>query len=165
MTDGDGGVYCPACADTLPKPAPPSLRVAAHLIDAATYWVPVALGLLFQTWLSKDIASLGEMPYETALSVTLIALLPAAAMQLTLVVQNGQSLGKRLMGLRVVMLDNTPVPLMRLLLLRNLIPLGLGLIPWVAILFRIANVAALYSEGNRAIHDRMAGTKVMRVIL
>ncbi len=162
MTDGDGGVYCPACAAMLPKPAAPSLRVAAHLIDAATYLVPLLIGVLIAWKLDDDAYTLGEVPYETVLSVMVATWLPAAAMQLTLVVQNGRSLGKRLIGLRVVMLDNSPVPLMRLLLLRNLIPLVLGVIPWVAILFRIADVAALYSEGNRAIHDRIAGTKVMR---
>lgn len=157
MTDGDGGVYCPACAAMLPQPAPPSLRVAAHVIDVGIF-VPF-LG-------ASALASLrtcgGGFDYEMFAIASPIAVAPLLAFQLFSVIKHGQSWGKRALGLQVLMLDNSAVPLWRLLLLRNFIPLVLGVIPWVAILFRIADVAALYSEGNRAVHDRIAGTKVMR---
>lgn len=146
-----------------PAGAKPSTRVAAHLIDSGTFLFAVLLVLGAFVLLSLGIESIGRMPYETGMALAMLGMVPVSVIQLMLVHQNGQSIGKRVMNLRVVMLNGERVGVWRVLFLRNLAPLLLGSIPFIGFVFRIANVAALFSDGNRAIHDRFAGTKVIRV--
>lgn len=162
LCDLDGRLYCPACLAAQPTGATPGSRVAAHLIDSTVFVLPV-LSLLVAVIVASDhIPTVRIFDYWIlAISVPLtLALL--TAVQLFFVHENGQSIGKRVMRLRVVMSNGEPANVWRVLFLRNLAPLLIGFIPMIGLIFRIANVAALYSEGNRAIHDRFANTKVVR---
>lgn len=162
LSDRDGGLYCPSCVSSLPRLATPGSRVAAHLIDIAL----VGLGSLLGSALLLAILAEGGVsaaPYEWAISGFAAFAVPIGGVQLALVHQNGQSVGKRIMKVRVVTLDGQLPGVWRVLILRNVAPWVLGVVPLIGVIFRIANIAALFSDGNRALHDRFAGTKVMKV--
>lgn len=168
LCDHDGHLYCPDCLAVQPAGAKPSARVLAHLIDVTIFVVPT--GLLFAAAAIAFGFVVGARqfpvtPFPTWMMLVVVSLSVAliSVVQLMLVSHNGQSIGKRVMNLRVVMLNGERVGVWRVLLLRNLAPLLLGSIPFVGFVFRIANVAALFSDGNRTIHDRFAGTKVIAV--
>jgi uncharacterized RDD family membrane protein YckC len=68
---------------------------------------------------------------------------------------SGQTMGKMAFGLRVVSSDGRPVStgqaiVRAVLLLVSAVPAGLGLVP------------ALFDRGRRGVHDRLAGTRVVR---
>jgi uncharacterized RDD family membrane protein YckC len=72
---------------------------------------------------------------------------------------SGQSVGKKLLGLRVVRADGSPVGLLRLILLRNVANSLLGLIPF----YGLVDALMIFGERRQCIHDRLADTLVVKV--
>jgi len=163
LRDHDRHLYCPDCLPPQPMGPKPSTRVVAHLID----WAAVLLASWLASPMLLDYSGVAEafvgVPIVTMAVLAMSGIVPVGMIQLALVHENGQSIGKRLMKLRVVMLNGEPVDVWRVLFLRNAAPFVLGLVPFIGIVFRIANVAALFNSDNRALHDRIAGTKVIYV--
>lgn len=137
-----------------PSPAPadlgmeaPSLwrRAAALTLDLILLWLPVffATTILFGSFELSGLAALAG----TAAPLTLYF---AASMLL----MDGQTPGKKLAALRVVNLDGSPLS-PRTAFIRSLswclsaAPCGIGFIP------------ALYGPEAKALHDRIAGTRVV----
>ena len=137
-------------------PLPPASgpeRVKAGLIDA---------GLL----LLVDVVVIYFALKVCRLSASDVALLPRVPLAAFLLLQNGgylvaftatgQTLGKMVTGLRVVAADHDSLPgvgratVRSLLSLLLALPAGLGLLP------------ALLSIDGRGLHDRLAGTRVVR---
>lgn len=113
---------------------------------------------------------------ETARLVPALALFAALQLallgiQVFLLTSRGQSLGKILLGLRVVRADDGEKPgFMRAWLLREL-PSGaiqglLQLLPVVGLFLRFAfvttNYLMIFREDRRCLHDFIAGTRVVR---
>jgi uncharacterized RDD family membrane protein YckC len=62
---------------------------------------------------------------------------------------NGQSIGKRLLGIRVVRMDGSPVSLARIVFLRNLVPelIGAG-----CSLFGLVDACFIFADNQRCLH-------------
>ena len=80
--------------------------------------------------------------------------------QLYLVSQSGQSLGKRMMGIKVVRADGSPASLGRILFLRNVIPVFAG---FSCGFFHLADALFIFNEDRCCLHDKMADTIVVKV--
>ncbi len=77
---------------------------------------------------------------------------------LVLLAQEGQSLGKRWMGLRVVGADGTHPGVVPMVVVRTLVPLAAGSCSG---LFVALDALFIFGADRRCLHDRMAGTKVI----
>ena len=77
---------------------------------------------------------------------------------ITYVSRNGQSIGKKLLGIKVVRSDGSPVSLGRLFWLRNVVNGLFSLIP----LYGFADAISIFGESRQCLHDRIAGTIVLR---
>ena len=77
---------------------------------------------------------------------------------------SGQTIGKRLMGLRVCYPDGTRAPLRYLLLRRYLPLLVLLLIPYLGPLLLLAALAPVAGPNQLGLHDRISNTRVLRAI-
>lgn len=96
----------------------------------------------------------------TALLVS-IAMIVLNAYLLT---QRGQTLGKIPLGLVVSRVDGTLPGFVRGFLLRELLPMVLGAIPVVGVLFGLVDGAMLLWTGRRrSLHDEIADTLVLDV--
>jgi uncharacterized RDD family membrane protein YckC len=73
-------------------------------------------------------------------------------------VTRGQSPGKRILGIRIVKLDGSPVTFGTVVILRWLVPGLLGIIP----LFSLVDILFIFRDDRRCIHDLIATTKVVR---
>ncbi|MES9961600.1 MAG: RDD family protein [Sedimenticola sp.] len=74
---------------------------------------------------------------------------------------SGQTLGKRVMKLKIVADSGAKAAFSRLLFLRYLPFLALLLIPYAGALILIALVISIFREDRRGIHDRLSGTRVV----
>ena len=75
-----------------------------------------------------------------------------------------QSLGKMLMGLRIVTLrDGTPGGPLRAFLLRGLLTWVIECVPVVGKLYWLVDSFSIFREDQRCLHDLIAGTKVVRL--
>jgi len=75
--------------------------------------------------------------------------------------QSGQTIGKRIMGIAIVRLDNQKPVFTQLIMQRYMTQWLAGLVPVIGILLRLADVLAIYRDDKRCVHDIVAGTKVI----
>lgn len=88
------------------------------------------------------------------------AFLAIHLLNLVLLAQEGQSLGKRWMGIRVVGTDGAPPDVASIVLVRTLLPLAAGT---CSSLFTALDALPIFGADRRCIHDRMADTRVIEV--
>jgi len=76
----------------------------------------------------------------------------------------GQTIAKRMLGLRIVRVADGGNPgFVSAFLLRRLVPSMIGGIPVVGIIFTLTDILFIFRADRRCVHDLMAGTRVVRV--
>jgi uncharacterized RDD family membrane protein YckC/phage FluMu protein Com len=76
-----------------------------------------------------------------------------------LVVRSGQTLAKKMLGMRIVRLDDSLPGFVNGVILRSWVPAFIGL--FFGGLFYMANALAVFGQERRCIHDLLAGTRVV----
>jgi uncharacterized RDD family membrane protein YckC len=153
----DGAALCRRCLEKIPVLADRDSRFLALILDILAYAIPGCLAALM--------AAVGGMGTLLPMVIGAVGVLGVAGYQLYLCASTGQSIGKRRMGIRVVLEDGEPASLFHILLLRNLIPglmgylLGL-LVPGILLL---VDALFILRADRRCLHDLIAGTKVVKV--
>jgi len=105
---------------------------------------------------------LGAMEGVVSLSLPYLAVL--AIVQGILIARRSQSIGKVLLGLRIIRVgDLQPAGFMRGYLLRGAVPWFIEQIPLLGGLFWMVDVSFIFSAERRCLHDLIAGTKVVKV--
>jgi uncharacterized RDD family membrane protein YckC len=149
----DGQDYCQSCVSTAFVLASRGSRFVANLVDNLVVFAPflggIVLGIL-----------VGEDALVALVGLGLLGMLAMAGYQLYLASQSGQTLGKRMMDIRVVRTDGSPVDLARILFLRNLVPFVVNA---VCNLFNLIDALFILAEDRRCLHDHIADTKVVAV--
>ncbi|TXH68568.1 MAG: RDD family protein [Lysobacteraceae bacterium] len=145
-------------------------RLLAWLVDAGLFglcWIPLLASPWFSAWFSTARASAVGAGIAThtllipfLLSVSAIVALFGA--NLWRLHSEGQTLGKWWLGLRIVRCDGRHCDLGRSLGLRMLLPAAIALVPFLGLLFVIADFAVLFDEDQRCLHDLFADTRVVR---
>jgi uncharacterized RDD family membrane protein YckC len=74
----------------------------------------------------------------------------------------GQTIGKRIMKVRIVRNDATRAGLARIFFLRMMVPGIIGAIPIVGHLFSLVNICFIFRDDRRCIHDLIADTVVVK---
>ncbi|HZE87902.1 MAG TPA: RDD family protein, partial [Verrucomicrobiae bacterium] len=74
---------------------------------------------------------------------------------------SGQTVGKRVVGTRIVMADGSRASLGRIVALRMMVPGFIGWIPIAGPLFGIVDTLFIYRADRRCVHDHIAGTVVI----
>jgi len=131
-------------------------RLAAALIDglAAVVILLPALAAIFFVGESSTLSTPGVL--LAALSG--IAFLGFAVYQISMLVREGQTLGKKAMNIRIVNYSDGQIPSGgKLLVMRYFVNSLLGNIPFYTFL----DVLLIFGNERRCIHDYLAGTKVV----
>lgn len=128
-------------------------RLAAVLIDSV---------LLFPVGL----VALGAEPTLESAGIILAAIaalwiIAVVVVQLYMLNKSGQTIGKRLLKVRIVRKDGSRASLGRLFGLRYLVPALLGVIPLIGSVFGLADALAIFGKDRRCLHDLMADTVVI----
>jgi uncharacterized RDD family membrane protein YckC len=92
----------------------------------------------------------------------LLGALVVLAIDLTLLARNGQTIGKKLLGIKVVRVDGSPVSLFRVFFVRYVCNTFLTLIPLVGSLYSLVDCLMIFGESRRTVHDRIADTIVIK---
>lgn len=147
-----------------------TLRLAGAIVDSCASAVFVVPFLLFTG--ERTAAISGELSFGT---ISLVGFASFTAMHGYLLATGGQTIGKWLVGTRIVRADNDEVPtLARTLSLRygtlaigplaTLAVLVLnGVILYVFVVFGLIDIAHIFRRDRRCLHDLIAGTKVVAV--
>jgi uncharacterized RDD family membrane protein YckC len=115
-----------------------------------------------------DVESLDTMSVLRAMvggpgtTITVLALIAWCVITAWLVATNGQSIGKRLVGIKVVRTDGSRASFARIFLLRNVVNGLPNLLPYVGWLYQLIDPLLIYQESRQCLHDKIADTIVVR---
>lgn len=140
-------------------------RLGASLLDGLITGIPI-MGLVWATWAAFGFGFLNPPRGSTGFLISLIALVISVAVSLAvngyLLATYGQSVGKRICGIRIVRQDGTLPTLWDSFAKRQVVVLIIGQIPFVGGLFGLIDVLFIFKEDRRCLHDRIAGTMVVK---
>jgi uncharacterized RDD family membrane protein YckC len=103
---------------------------------------PAAMGVLFLVGFGLGMIGLGVWCWLTYKYVA----------------ENGQTIAKRWLQIKVVRSDGSPVGMGRIFWLRNVVNALLGIVP----LYGIIDLLFIFGEGQQCLHDKIADTIVVK---
>lgn len=140
-------------------------RLAAALVDGAL--VMAVLGVML--WLEykflaggRDWPPKGSELLLVQVANSMIAFASYILMNGVLLQRYGQTIGKRLLDIRIVRVDGSQATLIDLLLRRYLLLLLIKFIPYVGIAVATIDPLLIFGSERRCLHDYLAGTIVVR---
>lgn len=83
--------------------------------------------------------------------------------QVAMLTTRGQHVGKWVLGLVIVRADGSQAGFVHGFLLRDGVTMLIGLIPLVGGPYKLANDLFIFSADQRCLHDRIAGTRVIKL--
>ncbi len=125
-------------------------------------------GLMSMTEGGIDLESLGTNEVVRALvggpgtTVSAVALLCWCVITAWLVANNGQSIGKRMLGIKVVRTDGSRASFARIFLLRNVVNGLPCLLPSLGVLYQLIDPLFIFQQSRKCLHDMIADTIVVR---
>ena len=139
-------------------------RLGAALLEGLIF--AIAFSPAFIVVADKDPASGQTLEAEANPLFPIIGLLLVlglAIYQLVLLATRGQSIGKRIVGVRIVTHPDGANPGgVKTILLRGMVPGIIGAIPILGLIFSLVNICFIFREDRRCIHDLIAGTQVVK---
>jgi uncharacterized RDD family membrane protein YckC len=158
-----GNVTVPPAIPASPRAIDPNLagrgsRLGAVLLDTVAMCLCMLPGWIVMMAGGDD----NEATQVTGGILVGVGFLALAALQTYLLTTRGQSLGKRIVGVRIVnFLDDSNPGFVKACLLRAVLPAVLSCVPIVGSVFSIIDVCFIFQQDRRCLHDLIAGTKVV----
>jgi uncharacterized RDD family membrane protein YckC len=106
--------------------------------------------------------ALGKLLTGPAGIMAIIGFLIVAGLNFYFVAKNGQNIGKKLLGIKVVRTDGSRASLGRIFWLRNVVNALPSFIPFVGGLYGLVDILFIFGEQRRCIHDYIADTIVVK---
>ena len=135
-------------------------RFAAAFVDGII-GMAVGFGILYLFGVWDYIARRQAPPLGLMLATSVLGFAGFLLLHGYLLKTNGQTIGKKLLGIRIVDLNGN-LPDFWTLILRRYLPLTLvGHVPWIGQYLPLVDVLFIFREDRRCVHDLIAGTKVV----
>lgn len=139
-------------------------RLAAAVVDVFIFFplvllIAQPLGLIN----ISDPANMQGFNLEQSIKLFIIGQVLFLLVQGYLLHTQGQTIGKKLLKIRIVSLDDELLGIGQLYFVRYLTFSLIAQIPLVGALIGIVNVLFIFGQDRRCLHDRLAGTKVIEV--
>lgn len=136
-------------------------RLAAALIDALVSLV-LLVPLMVSMGLFEGFPNVAPISKSTEAGLGILGFLIFLALHGRLLETSGQTIGKRLVGIRMVQLDGRPATFTQLVG-RRYLPLAIIAHLPLGGFLSLVDAVSVFAGDRRCIHDRIAGTKVVRV--
>ena len=151
----------PGDARLAPSPAGRGARLAATAIDGLLQ-AALLCGLYFAMSDDPTTDAQTDSLFELSGLLMLIALAVFGITQSTLLAKRGQTIGKKLLGLRILRSNGERAGLGRLLGLRYGVGLLIELVPVIGMIYALVDLLLIFREPRRCVHDYIADTIVVR---
>lgn len=140
------------------EPADRGTRLAAAFLDGIILGVMVYLPMFVLAFAADSPGEGGETLGMIGLGLTLVGLVAWAGLNIKYVRENGQSIAKKLLTIKVVRSDGSPATLGRIFWMRNVLNGLISIIP----LYGLIDVLFIFGEDRRCLHDKIADTIVVK---
>ncbi len=143
-----------------------AVRLGAFFVDGIVAFVMIYLPALI-VLVATGAADAAFDPSATTINVNVVGVAGLLCLcgfiawiwiTVLLVARNGQTIGKRLLDIKVVRSDGSPASLGRIFWLRNFVNGLLGVIP----LYGLVDLLLIFGVRQQCIHDLLADTIVVR---
>lgn len=135
-------------------------RLLAALVDAGVSMVIAIPALIGVFRFNPATRSIGELGGSLVL-LSVVGYIALFIYTLMLLSREGQTIGKRTIGIRIVRTDGERASLGRLFWLRYFVPGLIGAVPYLGWIFSLANILWIFGEQRRCLHDHIADTMVV----
>jgi len=141
-------------------------RLGAAIVDGLVLVVMVYVPLIVSIKMSgHPLLVNAKFNYAAILNsmllLPLIGLIAFAWLNILFVSRNGQSIAKKLMGIKVVRSDGSKASLGRIFWLRNVVNIVIGIIPLLGSLYGLVDALLIFSAPRQCVHDKIADTIVV----
>ena len=142
-------------------------RLLAILIDSMVIGVPAMFLAIALPAYQAYVERAGGQPAISngaligAMAVFGIFVIGYVAYQFYWIWKNGQTLGKKIMKIKIVRVDGSRASFPRIFFLRAMLPGVFGVIPVLGILFSLTDALFIFGEPQRCVHDYLADTIVV----
>ncbi len=140
------------------------LRLGAALLDSIIGGLLIAPGMVML--ITAGVFATPNAPNPALLLAGFVTISAAVVLllgiQIYLLVTRGQTMGKKLLGIKIVSLEDGSNPgFVKVFLLRIFINGLIGAVPFVGIFYSLADCLFIFRDDRRCLHDLIAGTKVV----
>lgn len=142
-------------------PAGRGIRLGAAVIDGLIFLIIYA-PLLFAIRANPMALFDPETLLSTPGLLTLVGLIALAAITIVLVKRNGQTIGKKLLGIKVVRSDGSRASLGRIFWLRNVVNAIPSAIPLLGYAYVVVDHLFIFGDKRQCLHDKIADTIVVK---
>ncbi len=109
----------------------------------------------------------GEFNYAAILTAPVLlsgltGLVVWSAITIRLVARNGQTIAKKLLGIKVVRASGEHAGIGRIFWLRNVVPAVISMIPLAGAIFVLVDYLLIFRQSRQCLHDQIADTIVIR---
>ena len=141
-------------------------RLGAAIVDILVS-VVVVLPVLIALAMAVGTGSLGTETIISAVFGTMgyasmVLGIAWVAVTIYLVNKNGQTIGKKMLGIKVVRSDGSRASLGRIFWLRNFVNGIPASIPYIGSVYGLADALWIFGEKRQCLHDKIADTIVIR---
>jgi uncharacterized RDD family membrane protein YckC len=140
-------------------------RYLAALVDGLVWGaaaIPGVVVLFVTGGMTSGPEGAGGMSMALSMVAIGVCFIGLAVINVRMLAQNAQTIGKAALGLRIVTLDGRQADLRTILLKRVLPIVGISMIPLVGSLVNLVDTAMIFRADRRCLHDLIAGTVVVR---
>ncbi len=136
-------------------------RLGASIIDSIIMMF-VVVPVMYFTGGFDDMMEGREPGFVYMFGMGILSLVAYLVINYRFLVTNGQTIGKKVLEIKIVDLNGNLPVFQPQLLIRYAVYLLPGQIPFVGQLFSLINVLFIFSAEKRCIHDLVAKTKVVK---
>ncbi len=145
--------------------ASPATRFLAMVVDGLIFLLPfyAVMGLLMPDLTKADPAAAFSLGFSTIASLVVGAggMIAIIATNWVLLHRHGQTIAKRMFGIKVVRSNGERCSLARILLARWLPITVLTIVPFVGIVLALVDALMIFRRDRRCLHDLVADTIVV----
>lgn len=148
----------------LPEPADRGTRLVAHILDAIIVAGMVYVPLLMAGAIAGTAGGVRDEVLDGVVvgsilgGVALVGFVVWCWLTVQYVARNGQSIAKKLLGIKVVRSDGSRASIARIFWLRNVVNTLLSVVP----LYGVVDALFIFGEPRQCVHDKLADTIVVK---
>jgi uncharacterized RDD family membrane protein YckC len=155
--------FCGKAVSAAPLPTPG--KTSSGEPPLASRWSRLGAAVidLLATFVLGFIAGIFMVASEALGAIVLVVGgLTLAGFQIYLLTTRGQSIGKIVLGIRIIKQDGGSPGFVRAALLRWIVPGLIGAIPYLGLIVSLVDVLFIFGPEQRCLHDLIAGTIVVK---
>ena len=136
-------------------------RLGAAIIDGLIMLAPI-LVIMFSVGIKDSYNYIKEGGITFQITLDLIGQALYLLINSTLLYKYGQSVGKKIIGIKIITLEGKLPTFFNIYVMRHLSLTIISLIPIIGRLFWIADDLFIFRKNKRCVHDYIAGTRVVK---